>query len=206
MAESAAPLDFCNLAEAPLAERLAWIRRELMPHVTARSERAGVLRLTLDAGPGVRQKAEGWIALERECCSGIDFALADAATAGSLSLTIRGLPAEVAGRFGREGEPEPGPERAGTAAPPPRTPLARLARAVGGGAVLAGLVCCVLPIGVAALFGAAAASRIAWLDSPPVIAAAGLAFGLAWWRIAVRSTPAPDAGVRAAEDACGDRC
>lgn len=178
--------DACSLDAPALAERAAMIRRELRPYVREARIHADGLDWECAPEPGLRAKLERWIALERECCPGVDFALRE--EGGALHVAIRGL------------DPR-GLEALGGPAADHGSRVARIARASGLGLVGALLVCCVVPIGIAALLGAAAAAPLSGLDHPASIAASALAVGAAAWlferqraRRRAGATPGPGGG------------
>ena len=90
------PAGVCTLPKDGLAERLAWIREEILPHA-CRSERleAG-FAWELDAAPGLAEKLDRLIALERECCSSIVFERTDSSVPGRLRLEVRGIDPDAA--------------------------------------------------------------------------------------------------------------
>jgi hypothetical protein len=111
-------MDGCTLSPDDLKQRIAWIQAELLPHVRV---------WELEDAPGVQQKLEQWIALERQCCTSL--ALRVTRRWGRLRLTL-----------GR-----PGPGR-----------LQSLAK-LGGAGVLGSLaLCCGLPLVAAGFTGGAA--------------------------------------------------
>ncbi|MGI9431636.1 MAG: hypothetical protein ACR2PQ_05450, partial [Myxococcota bacterium] len=75
----------------------------------------------------------------------------------------------------------------------------RLGRAAGIGTVISLLVCCVLPVGAAALLGATAAAPFASLDQPWIIAGSGLIFAGATFVWQGRKRPERNVP----EDPCG---
>jgi hypothetical protein len=93
----------CTLSGDRLAERLAWIRDEILAHAQ-RTERldAGVA-WELAAAPGLAAKLDRLIELERECCDGIVFARAEASAPGRLRLEVRGVDPDAVLRILRSG-------------------------------------------------------------------------------------------------------
>lgn len=164
------PEAICSLPTDARSDRLTWIRDEIVPHVieTRRSDDGLVLELA--AAPGVAEKIDHLIELERGCCSEIGFARLDAGAPDRLRLEIRGVDPDAAMFRGL-----------GLSHANPPAGAARLARAAGAGVLASFLVCCVLPIGAMALLGAAAAP-LAKLDGPVPLAAGALIGGSgAWW-------------------------
>lgn len=76
----------CSLPADALRDRIAHIRREVAPHVRRSDEIEGGVAWEFDAG--MRETLERLVALERECCSGLEWTLA-AAHAG-VRLEVRG--------------------------------------------------------------------------------------------------------------------
>ena len=195
--QSATPIDplaVCTLPPADLRQRLDWIRAEILPHALAGERLSDGLAWELHDAPGLAEKLDQLVALERECCSGIDFTHRKSRVASQRRLEVRGID-PAAPLFANLGFAEPTASRLG----------ARIARSLGLGALVSLFVCCVLPIGLAALLGAAFAAPFASLDNPWVIASAALATGMAafaWQsrRRAAGSTP------EAAAPVCGTDC
>ena len=187
------PAEICTLPPEDLTERLAWVRAEILPHAieTVRLQRGLAFELT--PVPGLVEKLDRLIELERECCSGIDFERLASATPGGLRLEVRGIDPDAA-IFQSLGVPE--------AQAPVR---ARIAKAAGIGALGSLVVCCVLPGAAVAVLGAAAAPLTS-LDGPGPIAAGALIGGTVAWRwLGRRRTRAgPTAG--ASPTACGPDC
>lgn len=90
------PAEVCTLPTAGLGERLAWVKSEILPHAVAseRGERSIAWELT--AAPGLAEKLDRLVALERECCSGIVFEHRPGTTAGRLRLEVRGIDPDAA--------------------------------------------------------------------------------------------------------------
>ena len=184
----------CTLPVDELGERLAWIRREILPNTieTERMDRGLAFELT--AAPGLAAKLDQLIELERRCCSGIAFERLESRTTGQLRLEIRGVDPDSA-VFHSLRTPSP-------ASPHPGS---RLAKAAGLGVVTSLLVCCVLPIAAGALLGAAAAP-LAALDGPVPIGTGALVGGsAAWWWLGRRRAKAETRG-HSATTACGPGC
>jgi hypothetical protein len=90
------PAEVCTLSGDGLAERLAWIRDEILPHVRRTERLASGLAWELDAAPGLAEKLDRLIALERECCGGVVFERTEASAAGLLRLEVRGIDPDAA--------------------------------------------------------------------------------------------------------------
>jgi hypothetical protein len=85
------PAAVCTLAADALVARLAWIRDEILPHARAAERLDAGLAWELADAPGLAEKLDRLIALERDCCSGIVFARVASATPGRIRLEIRGV-------------------------------------------------------------------------------------------------------------------
>lgn len=185
------PIEICTLPADGLGERLAWVRAEILAHAVSSERSADGIVWQLDDAPGLAAKLDHLVALERECCAGIVFEHAPAATAGRRRLAVHGIDPQ-ASVFSSLHVAAAGPPELG----------ARVAKAAGLGAALSLLVCCVLPIGVAALFGAGVAAPFASLDNPWGIAGAALLSGGAAFAWQGRNRTAPKGGA----EACGRNC
>jgi hypothetical protein len=181
------PLAVCTLPPDGLQDRVEWIRTEILSRATGSERGADRVSWELSDEPGLAAKLDRLVALESECCSGIVFEHGPSRTPGQRRLEVRGVDTSAA-IFGAllEGAGEPGD------ASEPRRIGMRFAKAAGLGAAMSLFVCCVLPIGAAALLGAAAAAPFASLDEPSVIAGAGVLFGgaaFAWQSRRLTTTP-----------------
>ena len=167
----------CNLPEDERRERIAMLRRELLPRVQ-RSEPlpddAGVA-LEFEPSPEIQQQLDDLVEFERQCCGGLDWGVE--ARADVLRLTIEGVAPDS--QFFR------------TLGVPPRSEgwhgrvregAARFAKAGGLGVSAAFLLFCVVPIGIAAVGGASLAAWLGPLDHPAVVLVGGLALGVPAWR------------------------
>src|SRR5687767_9765784 len=85
------PAEVCTLSPDGLGKRIAWIRDEILPHAHRIERLESGLAWELDRAPGLAEKVERLIALERECCSGIVFERLDSATRGHMRLEVRGI-------------------------------------------------------------------------------------------------------------------
>lgn len=81
----------CTLSDDGLGRRLDWIRREILPHAVEAARQPEGLALELEAAPGLAERIDRWIALERECCAGLVFERRASATPGRLRVEIRGI-------------------------------------------------------------------------------------------------------------------
>lgn len=179
------PLEVCTLSADGMQERLAWIQREILPHHVGSERLVDGLALELVAVPGLGERLDHLIALERACCAPLAFERRPGTSPDRLRLEIRGVDPDAA-VFGALRPP------AG------RRALAwrRIAGAAGVGSGVALGVCCLLPIAAVGLFGATS-----WLalDAPGVLLTVWvLGTGAAWmWRARRRGStrdagPAPD--------------
>jgi hypothetical protein len=156
----------CSLSERQLSRRLAWIRDEILPHAR-RSERfADGIAWELEDAPGLAEKLDRWIALERECCSSVTFARRDGAQPGWIRLEVRGI------------DPDALPAPVGDGG------VLRLATVAGLGVAAACVACCTFPLTAWAILGGAAAG-VALIEPAWAIGFAALAVGAAawWWRM-----------------------
>jgi hypothetical protein len=90
----------CSLSPERLRERLAWIRDEILPHACSSERLPDGVAWELEAVPGLAEKLDRLVALERECCSGIEFRIGDGVEAGRLRLEVRGIPPIRSGNGG----------------------------------------------------------------------------------------------------------
>jgi hypothetical protein len=88
------PGTVCTLPPRALRERIAWIRDEVLVHARSTERSESGLAWELDAAPGLVEKLERLIALERDCCSGLVFEQRRSTTPGRVRLEIRGLDPE----------------------------------------------------------------------------------------------------------------
>ena len=186
------PAEVCTLTADGLGDRMAWIQREILPHAveTGRLERG--LAIEMAAAPGLEEKLDRLIQLERECCSEIVFERCESAVPGRLRLEVRGVDPDAAVFHSFHVPRAKAPVRA------------RLAKAAGTGVMASVFVCCVLPVAAVALVGAVAAPLVA-LDGPGPIAAGALGGGFAAWRWLGRRS-CRGAGPEAPDSACGPGC
>ena len=85
------PAEICTLPSEALDDRLAWIRREILPHATRTASLPGGVSVDLLDTPGLAEKIDRLIALESKCCSEITFERHAGEKAGQLRLVIRGI-------------------------------------------------------------------------------------------------------------------
>lgn len=159
--------EVCSLPRPTLEQRLALVRREFLPHVLRSQQLEDGVRWEFPDEPGQVTRLERLIELERACCSGISFALE---RGEGLWLAIRGIDpnAELFASLERAAAPQP-------------TGLARFAKAGGLGMAISFVVFCVVPIGVAAVAGAAVAAPLAGLESPLSLGLGALVAGVGAW-------------------------
>src|SRR4029450_3611579 len=93
LAGSCACSEVCSLPPDALRDRLATIRSEFAPQ----GRRRETLRdgLAWEFGAEMREKLEALVALERECCSGLDWRIVGA-PGGCVRVEVRGLDARSA--------------------------------------------------------------------------------------------------------------
>jgi hypothetical protein len=186
------PADVCTLSSDVLAERLAWIRDEILAHARRVERLESGLAWELDAAPGLAKKLDHLIALERECCGGLVFERSEASVPGRLRLEVRGVDPDAA--VFRALHVQSQHERPG---------WTRLAKAGGFGLSSTLLVCCVLPMLAVALLGSAAAP-FARLDRPWIIGVGALAATATAWRWLGRRSAGTAS--RSSGNACGPGC
>ena len=136
--------------------------------------------LELADEPGLVDRVDEWIALERQCCSSIDWQRQPSLRRGQLRIEIGGVDPQgslFAGWPLLE-EAKAGDAQEGAA-------IARVLKASGVGAGISFFVCCVLPALLVAVFGTSAvAASLAWLDQPVWIALGAVPISvIAWNRI-----------------------
>ena len=170
--------DMCTLSNDQLTVRLAQIRQDIVPHVQQTHRLQDGVALDLNDTPGLRAKIERVIALERECCAGLQFGLSDTTRTGGLRLEIRGVDPDaesVKQLFGGIDNGPKGEVQGGR--------IRSAVSSAGAGIVGSFFLFCILPMGLGGLFGAGAAAYVAQLDSLPVLSGAAMIFaGAAWWQ------------------------
>lgn len=85
------PIDVCSLDPEALAERIAWVRLVLVPHVLGRVRLPQGVALELEDAPGVSDRVDHWIELERRCCGGIRWARGVPSAASRHRIEIEGV-------------------------------------------------------------------------------------------------------------------
>jgi hypothetical protein len=185
------PADICTLPPDEITARLDWIQSRILPHAVRSEAMPDGVALELADAPGLAANLDRLVELERACCSGIEIVHTASASAGQRRLEAHGAdPNAPVFKLLRVKPTEP-PDLAG-----------RIAKATGLGAVTGFLVCCVLPVGLAALLGATVAAPFASLDQPWIIAAVSALSAVAafrWQRRARKPGPA----LPAAGSSCG---
>ena len=187
------PLDICTLPPSDLQSRLEWMLREILPHAFGRERLPDGVAWELRAAPGLESRLDRLIELEAECCSSLSFTQQPGSAPNTRRLEIRGVDPDSSILQGLlpAAPADPKPTNAGVGR--------RLGRAAGLGTALGLFVCCVLPIGAAAVLGATAAAPFASLDQPWVIAGSALLFGGAVFLWQGRKRPQQ----ASTEDPCG---
>lgn len=179
----------CSLPSDQLRDREAMIRRDILPQVTRREALEDGVAFEFEHSAMMQKTLEDLVEFERECCSGLAWNLSRRSSR-VLRLSVTGL------------APDSDFFRAvsGATDAPVDGRLGRLAQAAGLGAGSSFFLCCVVPIGVAAVAGAAVATPLAKLDDPLVIAAAAAVLAMpAWYWLKRRAG-------RSAEAGCKDCC
>lgn len=183
------PAAVCSLPPDDMAARMAWVRQEILPHAIETVRLGRGLAFELLAAPGLGERLDRLVELERACCSEIVFESMASAVPGRLRLEVRGIDpdAEI---FRSLDVP------ASTGEQP--SLRARVAQAAAAGVLGSLILCCVLPVAAVAALGTAAAPLTA-LDGPVPIALGALVGGTAAWWWLGRRRVAHDAG-------CGPGC
>ena len=81
----------CALSGDALADRIAWLAREILPHVSVVAPIEGGVAVELAEVPGLAAKLDRLIELERACCPGLRFERSARRDPGRLRLEVRGL-------------------------------------------------------------------------------------------------------------------
>ena len=171
------PAEICTLPPEGMQDRLAWIRREILPHAIETLPLENGLAFELTAVPGLVEKVDRLIELESDCCSSITWQRAESSKSNRFRLEVLGVSpdAEI---FRSLTVPQAAPARQ----------TRRLGKAAGFGLLSSFVVCCVLPIAAGTLLGGAAAPLVG-LDGPAPLAAGALLGGAAaWWWLGRRPT------------------
>ncbi len=84
------PESVCSLPSDSLADRMAMIRREILPHVTRREALADGVALEFEHTPAMEETLQNLVAFERRCCGGLTWEL-ERAAGPVLRLGVRGL-------------------------------------------------------------------------------------------------------------------
>ncbi len=176
----------CSLPTEKLRDRVAMIRRDILPQVTRREALADGVAFEFEHSAAMQKTLEDLVAFERECCSGVAWNLRQP-SGRVLRLSVKGL------------APDSDFFRAvsGATDAPVHGRLARLAQAAGLGAGLGFFLCCVVPIGFATVAGAAVAAPLAKLGDPLVISAASAVLATpAWFWLKRRAARSARAGCK----------
>lgn len=181
---SAAPLDpteICTLSSEELSERIAWIRAEISPAALGRERIPNGVALEVADAPGLADRVDEWIALERQCCTSIDWQRRPSERRGQLRVEIGGVDPDgslfAAWPLLEDDASAPSVD-AGEGGS-----ISRLLRASGFGAGISFFVCCILPALLVAVFGASAlAASLSWLDQPLWIGIGAVLASVAAWR------------------------
>ena len=85
--------DLCSLSAEQRSERVASIRLEILPHAEKREPLGRGYAWEFPARPGLRERLEQLVELERQCCSGPRWGLSESGS-GTLRLTVEGVDPE----------------------------------------------------------------------------------------------------------------
>ena len=163
--------DVCSLPPEELRKREAMLRRELLPKALRREALQNGWSLDFPATPVLRKALEDLVAFERECCSSLSWNL-ERRGDDVVRLRVEGLPPESRFFEGLWGA---------ATAPPAGSELPRIAKAIGLGAGASLLVCCLAPLGLAAVLGGSAVAPLARLDDPVTIALGAIVLAICAW-------------------------
>jgi hypothetical protein len=75
---------------------MAWIRSEILPHALGTERLDGGVAFELADAPGLAERLEDLIGLERTCCPGLDFRRAASGRPGRLRLEVHGIDPDAA--------------------------------------------------------------------------------------------------------------
>ena len=84
-------LDVCTLGPDELADRLRWIREEILPHTLGKERLEDGIAIEVSNAPGMSDRIDHWIELERACCEGIRFERHGGRTREQLRIEIHGV-------------------------------------------------------------------------------------------------------------------
>ena len=79
----------CTLPETSVGERIAMIRREILPYARSYTRIADGFQLEFPRDPQIRRNLENWAELEGICCLEARFEISE--HAGGLRLTVNGI-------------------------------------------------------------------------------------------------------------------
>ena len=89
------PLAICTLPPEDRAERLTWIRREVLSRAVAMERGADFVVWTLGEAPGLAAVLDALVERERSCCAGIAFSHQPADAPGQRLLRVDGVDPEA---------------------------------------------------------------------------------------------------------------
>lgn len=164
----------CNLSDVELKARLELLSEEFFPFVRKREELPSSLALTFDDTLEMRERLDEFVAVERTCCSSIDWSVQS--VSGGLRLEIEGI--DPKSRTLAFVGPNADAAVAMKSDSGKRSSWPRWFRSMGLGSIGAILVCCALPLGVAAFVGA---TPMLLLDNGWVIGGVALGLGGLLW-------------------------
>jgi len=162
---------FCALGPEALRQRVALIRREILPRARSSRPLPDGRAWEFSSSPELRGILEELIELERQCCGeGIRFELHGGTGDAGLQLEVHGI--------------DPNARVFALLEEPKRGALRRLAVAGSAGLGLSVSIFCVLPLLAALLFGASLPAAVARLDHPLVVGLGAVTAAGVVWRLA----------------------
>ncbi len=81
----------CNLPGEELEKRRAMIKTEIAPHVRGTEELPNGLAWEFARSPALRARLERLVALEQQCCGGLEWRLESPQGADTLRLVVLGV-------------------------------------------------------------------------------------------------------------------
>ncbi len=91
MVTSAATTEVCNLSKHERQDRIEMIRNEILPQVKRSEELENGLAWEFEPTPDMQAKLERLVALERQCCGGLQWSLGREPDSGRLRLAVEGV-------------------------------------------------------------------------------------------------------------------
>ena len=87
--ETLAAAGRCSLAPSELAERIDWIRREVVPHALGREALPDGFAFEFAPAPGIAERLDRLVALETGCCGALRLAHVPSPKSGLRRLEVR---------------------------------------------------------------------------------------------------------------------